>query len=132
VFVLFATVSDRLDLGWIGEDAMRIDDMTEILDFLPCKLALAEVCIEAVLLEDLEDRLEVCQVFLTRFAEDCCNQNKHSATEKKNATATEERKRGGRSWRIYMQPGRSEKKRASGRAKDVNKRNGAQRGGERV
>ena len=67
---------------------MRIDDMTEILDFLPCKLALAEVCIEAVLLEDLEDRLEVCQVFLTRFAEDCCNQNKHSATEKKNATAT--------------------------------------------
>ena len=49
---------------------MCIDDVTEILDFLSCKLALAEVCIEVVLLEDLEDRLEVCQVFLTCFAED--------------------------------------------------------------
>jgi hypothetical protein len=34
--------------------------VTEILDLIACKLALVEVCIEVVLLEDLEDRIEIC------------------------------------------------------------------------
>jgi formyltetrahydrofolate hydrolase len=44
--------------------------VTKILDLLSCEFAFVEVRIEVVFLEDLEDRLKICEMLLSRFAED--------------------------------------------------------------